>query len=156
MAITGFVSDAKSVRESVSEENDGVGCGSSFVRLHILNSWFNNAMILYVIMVMTLVLREENQLNRMSATVTNPSKMDSSVVQQMLSQRKHQQRLVSEINRLVGFCPLYMFGFMLILTPAIITDVRENPDTVLLLFLALSFCCDHRTAGCRWSILYQS
>lgn len=143
-AVSGMVLDANAVSADTTDRALQLTVGAVLTGFISVNSWFNNAMILYVIFILSLVHREQSALKRMAVSLKTPARVEKTVVQQMLFQRKRMQFLVSEVNRLVGFCPLFMFGFMFLLTPSFIMDLKQNNKNSVaivmeILFLLLSF-----------------
>lgn len=142
-AVSGMVLDANAVAADTTVRNFPLTIGAVLTGIISVNSWFNNAMILYVVFILSLVHREQSALKRVAMSLKTPVRVEQTIVQQMLSQRKRMQFLVSEVNRLVGFCPLFMFSFMFLLTPSFIMDLKENKNVAAIvmeiLFLLLSF-----------------
>lgn len=94
-----------------------------------LNNWVPNFTALYVCALTALRFHEQTQMHRMMRKIRREG-ISSSTVRTVIQMRKQFQYYVSEVNRLLGFAPLVISGYMFLMTPSTLMKLKLCPSQV--------------------------
>lgn len=111
------------------------------------NNWTMNLFIIYITAVGAFYLSECNRLSSAFQKIRK-APVKQLVIREILIQTQNSKDMIDRINRSLGFCPLFIIGYMFLLTPGDImylkTQNRMLPFTEAVyfgktLFISLAF-----------------
>lgn len=97
----------------------------------VLNNWILCMASIYLVAVLGLRYSEENRLTRALNAISRKS-LTRDLMRRLLLEGSRAEDFASRISHRLGFCPLLLFGYLFLLTPAQITSSPRTHDLVFL------------------------